>query len=94
MSYPQHVKELAYTLDPECWISYSSKPRAFKSYMDGRRTAALQKAEREFASHERRHPPYRVSNGDIADALRSADWSNTPIGNKVLIQVAIEALQS
>lgn len=92
MAYEQHVKELAYTIDPECWVSYSGKPCEFKSYMDERRTASLQKAEREYASHERRRPYRHVSKSDIAEALRTADWSNTSIGNKVLIQAAIEAL--
>lgn len=95
MAYPQHIKELAYTIDPECWVSYSGKPREFKSYMDVRRTASLQKAEDDFARHERRqHHQHCVSNSDIAAALRSADWSHTSIGNKMLIQAAIERLDA
>lgn len=90
----QHIKELAYTIDPECWVSYSGKPRQFKSYMEGRRTASLQKAERDFARYEGRPKPPEILNSDIADALRSADWSNTSIGNKLIILAAIEALDA
>lgn len=52
MSYPQAVKDIAYTLDPECWVSYAGKPRAHKSYMDGRRSAALAKAQRRYVPPE------------------------------------------
>lgn len=38
------VKELAQTLDPECWVSYSGKPKHVKQYMEGRRVAALNQA--------------------------------------------------
>ena len=38
------VKALAHTLDPECWVSYSGKPKQFKQAMDIRRNAALAKA--------------------------------------------------
>ncbi|WP_186214549.1 hypothetical protein [Burkholderia gladioli] len=47
--WPQEVKELAYKLDPECWVSYSGRPRKFKAYMDSRRTASLEEAERRIA---------------------------------------------
>lgn len=40
----QRVKELAYTLDPECWVSYSGKPTAFKQAMDARRTSSIHTA--------------------------------------------------
>lgn len=43
--WPQTVKDEAYKLDPECWVSYSGKPRDFKRAMDVRRLAALRKAE-------------------------------------------------
>jgi hypothetical protein len=42
--YPQHVKEAAYKLDPECWISYSGKSRAFKRQMELRRLQSLKAA--------------------------------------------------
>jgi Zn finger protein HypA/HybF involved in hydrogenase expression len=32
------------------------------------------------------------TNKQIADGLRACDWSNTPIGNKAIIQAAIDAL--
>ena len=35
------VKQRAYALDPECWVSYSGKDKAFKQAMDKRRTTAL-----------------------------------------------------
>lgn len=41
---PWKVKQIAYKIDPECWVSYSGKARAFKQQMDVRRTAALDKA--------------------------------------------------
>jgi hypothetical protein len=42
--YSDHVKQVAYKLDPECWVSYSGKPKNFKSYMETRRVASLKKA--------------------------------------------------
>jgi len=44
----EKIKQRAYKIDPECWVSYSGKPKSFKRYMDGRRTEALRKAEKEF----------------------------------------------
>jgi hypothetical protein len=43
--WPQRVKEMAYSLDPECWISYSGKPKRFKQYMEGRRLSSLIRAK-------------------------------------------------
>ena len=43
------VKQLAYTLDPECWVSYSGKPRAFKQVIEQRRVAALAKARNQLS---------------------------------------------
>lgn len=45
MAYEQDVKDLAYTLDPPCWVSYSGKGRNFKAAMDYRRNASLRKAQ-------------------------------------------------
>ena len=45
MPFEQDVKELAYTLDPACWVSYSGKPRYFKAAMDDRRSATLRQAQ-------------------------------------------------
>lgn len=42
--WPDGAKERAYLLDPECWVSYSGKPRVFKRAMDLRRTASLKAA--------------------------------------------------
>ena len=50
--YSLEVKALAYTLDPECWVSYSGQPRKYKRYIEGRRVAALEKAQRFFNRQE------------------------------------------
>jgi hypothetical protein len=39
------IKQAAYALDPECWVSYSGKPREFKQAMERRRVASLAAAE-------------------------------------------------
>lgn len=41
------IMELAYKLDPECWISYSGKPKQFKQYIEIRRTAAIAEARKQ-----------------------------------------------
>lgn len=46
MPYEQEVKQAAYALDPECWVSYSGKPKEHKQWMDSRRTASLEAAQR------------------------------------------------
>lgn len=43
----EEVKQLAYKIDPECWISYSGMPKAVKQYRDGRRSLSLQQAEKQ-----------------------------------------------
>lgn len=43
----QRIKDRAHAIDPECWVSYSGKPREVKRYVDGRRTASLLQAKRE-----------------------------------------------
>jgi hypothetical protein len=45
--YAEEVKQLAYTIDPTCWVSYSGKPRNYKAVMDSRRTASLDKAQKQ-----------------------------------------------
>ena len=44
----QEVKEAAYKLDPECWVSYSGKPKVFKRAMEVRRVDSLTKAQNEY----------------------------------------------
>ncbi|WFU52236.1 hypothetical protein QA639_21245 [Bradyrhizobium pachyrhizi] len=62
MPYAQEVKELAYTLDPPAWVSYSGRPRNYKAVMDGRRSLSLIKAQQQIdAVIERRHGGRRVS---------------------------------
>lgn len=41
------IKQRSYTLDPDCWISYSGKPRQFKRSIDARRTHALEEARKQ-----------------------------------------------
>lgn len=41
------IKEMAYKIDPEAWISYSGKPKEFKQLIDARRLRALNKARAE-----------------------------------------------
>lgn len=60
MTIPQHQKELAYRIDPDCWVSYSGQPKSVKQAMDARRTASLAKAEtlhreRSYAKERRDH---------------------------------------
>jgi hypothetical protein len=47
MPFEQDVKELAYTIDPPCWVSYSGKGRNFKAAMDWRRNKALAEAQKQ-----------------------------------------------
>lgn len=55
--YSQEVKTRAYELDPECWVSYSGKPKAFKQYMDARREESLKRAFKEEQAEMARKPP-------------------------------------
>ena len=48
MPYPQAVKEAAYRLDPECWVSYSGQPKNHKQHMDARRTRSLERAMQDY----------------------------------------------
>lgn len=48
MAYRDEVKQIAYQLDPDCWVSYSGQPKAYKQRMDIRRLHALKKAQQEF----------------------------------------------
>lgn len=42
----QEVKDLAYTLDPECWVSYSGKAKRVKQQMEHRRQVCLAEADK------------------------------------------------
>lgn len=44
--WPDYVKRIAYVMDPECWVSYTGKPREFKQRMELRRQASLTRAAR------------------------------------------------
>lgn len=55
MSHPSAVKELAYSLDPECWISYSGKPKEFKQRMEIRRATSMHKASEAIYEADVRH---------------------------------------
>lgn len=52
MPIDQDVKEVAYKLDPGCWVSYSGKPRPFKQEMDLRRSASLAHAQKIVSGRE------------------------------------------
>ena len=39
------VRTRVHQIDPECWISYSGKPKEFKQAMDVRRLAAIKKSK-------------------------------------------------
>lgn len=92
----QHVKELAYTIDPGCWKSYLGQSKLFKQAMDARRDASIRLAEKRIAENPElqpaREPELHLSNAEIADALLNADWSDTSTGNKLLILAAAKAL--
>lgn len=49
MEYSQSVKEQAYAIDPECWVSYSGKPKEFKQRMEVRRVKSLTDAQKEIS---------------------------------------------
>lgn len=44
MPYDQIIKDRAYAIDPECWVSYGGKPKGFKQVMEVRRKASIEKA--------------------------------------------------
>lgn len=60
MPYSPRVKALAYSKDPECWISYSGWDADVKRALDARRNAAL-----EWAAGKIMFIPGHVSNEEI-----------------------------
>lgn len=64
MPFEQDVKELAYVIDPPCWVSYSGKGRNFKAAMDDRRNKALAKAQDEIDRIKERRMP-KASPGKV-----------------------------
>ena len=48
MPYKTEVKEKAYKIDPDCWESYSGKPKEVKREMDWRRQSCLEEASEGF----------------------------------------------
>lgn len=44
--FSSEIKEIAYQLDAECWVSYSGKPKKFKQAMEARRIKSLEQAEK------------------------------------------------
>lgn len=56
MAYSDKVKQIAYKIDPDCWVSYSGQPKEYKQRMDIRRLASLKKAQSEhhLRSYEQR----------------------------------------
>lgn len=63
MSYSDEVKQRAYALDPECWVSYAGKPKEVRRAIDQRRTASLQQAALECP--------------EPADTPATCDWIST-----------------
>lgn len=49
MPIEQAIKEAAYKLDPECWVSYSGKPIEFKRAMEVRRVSSMLKAKEQMS---------------------------------------------
>ena len=49
MPIDQDVKDRAYTIDPQCWKSYSGKATRHKQRMDSRRNASLVQAQKELS---------------------------------------------
>jgi len=94
MAYDQDVKELAYTIDPPCWVSYSGKPRYFKAAMDERRHRALQQAQATIGRISRREKPTSVEErlaeleSEIAELRACTHKSGT------LMDLAMSALPS
>ena len=43
------LHEIKYSIDPECWVSYSGHPKNYKREMDYRRKLATEKAHKQFA---------------------------------------------
>lgn len=50
------VKDLAYAIDPPCWVSYSGKPKEFKQQMERRRQVSLAEADRRLKEEESLKP--------------------------------------
>lgn len=44
----QFIREGSYLIDPEAFVSYSGKSRAFKNHIDFRRAKAREQARREY----------------------------------------------
>jgi hypothetical protein len=82
--FEQDVKELAYTLDPPCWVSYSGKPRFFKAAMDDRRAASLKKAQKQIDAIKerqgiRRRDDFNLPHPDLLAATVSCCGSEINI---------------
>ncbi|MGJ4953111.1 hypothetical protein [Bradyrhizobium sp. HKCCYLS20291] len=83
MPYDKDVKELAYTIDPPCWESYSGQSRYFKAVMDDRRNAALKKAQEQIdavknrqAERQAQKDRERRTGAHVLEAARSLGWSD------------------
>lgn len=80
IQYSMEVKEEARRLDPECWVSYSGKPKSFKQYIDGRRSASLRQAQENIGEVESEFDNARFAAGVhhavtlLAGALGVEDW--------------------
>ncbi|WP_315768495.1 MULTISPECIES: hypothetical protein [unclassified Bradyrhizobium] len=81
MPFDHDVKQLAYTLDPACWVSYSGKGRWFKAALDDRRNAALRQAQAQIDAVKARHAARqeqrdreRRTGAHVLETAKSLGW--------------------
>ena len=68
------IKNLAYTLDPQAWESYSGTEKSHKQYMEGRRSRSLELAAKTLGRLEAEEetvwePPTQQLPAQITDAI-------------------------
>jgi len=56
-----HVKQIAHSLDPKCWESYSGKPKREKMFIDQLRSRALDQAAEQWADNTMLIPTEDIS---------------------------------
>jgi hypothetical protein len=88
--YGFHVKRLAYTLDRECWLSYSGKPVEVKRALDVRRQSTLDRAQAiiEERFKDRLESPPMIDRQAVRDTmLRVCQTFGTQVGRRILSEV-------
>lgn len=80
--YTEAMKQRAYILDPECWISYSGMSPEHKRKVEVRRTASLEQAAKDIRSEIAEMPgtaanPLKASGTilEIAARVRQGKWT-------------------